>query len=64
MRKGIIVTEALLIAVLTFLTAYIADNKSDGAVSKYILEYIDTNTTKPVEKAYPPIYTGVDFEKH
>ncbi len=59
MKKGFVVTEALLIAVLAFLSAVVTEKESDGAISKYI-GYEDTKSVKcqKIEKSYPKIYTG------
>ena len=64
MKKAFVVTEALIIAILTFLTAVVVEKESDGAIAKYI-GYADINISKPciVEKKYPKIITGVDYER-
>ena len=57
MRKAFIITEAVVVALLTFFTAVVAEKESDGAISKYI-GYEDSAKCKPVEKKYQPIYLG------
>lgn len=48
-RSGIVITEALIVAVITLLTTIIADKESDGAITKII--YLDMNSTEN-EKCY------------
>lgn len=48
-RSGIIITEALIVAVITLVTTIIADRESDGAITKVI--YLETNSTEN-EKCY------------
>ena len=44
MRSGIIVTEALIVAIITLLTTVIANKESDGAITRVV--YFDFNSTE------------------